>query len=144
MVKDEERTEEEEEDEEQVGGMTSAESDYSDEEVEEEDQREVKERKRKGKLEWDSTSMKYWQVTGRYCTNTLYKSSTHTRARTHNVWGNYWKVNKIIIRIFLVKHFPLLDKYRSTNSVAVPENGKRVKIIHIQLKFIIINWVNIM
>lgn len=59
VVKHEGRTEEEEEDEEQVGGMTSAESDYSDEEAEEEDQREVKERKRKGKLEWDSSSMKY-------------------------------------------------------------------------------------
>lgn len=61
VVKDEGRTEEEEEDEEQVGGMTSAESDYSeeDEEAEEEDQREVKERKREGKLEWDSSSMKY-------------------------------------------------------------------------------------
>uniref|UniRef100_H2RKH9 Calsyntenin-2 n=1 Tax=Takifugu rubripes TaxID=31033 RepID=H2RKH9_TAKRU len=53
------RTEEEEEDEEQVGGMSSAESDYSDDEVEEEDRMEVKERNREGKLEWDSSSMKY-------------------------------------------------------------------------------------
>ncbi|CAG01982.1 unnamed protein product, partial [Tetraodon nigroviridis] len=59
VVQDEGCTEEEEEDGEQVGGMTSAESDYSDEEAEEEDLREVKERKRKGKLEWDSSSMKY-------------------------------------------------------------------------------------
>lgn len=59
MVKDEGRTEEEEEDEEQVGGMTSAESDYSDEDAGEEHQRVVKERKCKGKLEWDSSSMKY-------------------------------------------------------------------------------------
>lgn len=53
--------EEEEEDEEQVGGMTSAESDNSDEdEEEEEDEREeVKERKLKGKLEWDSSSITY-------------------------------------------------------------------------------------
>lgn len=59
MVKDEACTEEEEGDEEKVGGMSSAESDYSDNEVDEEDQMEVKERKREGKLEWDSSSMKY-------------------------------------------------------------------------------------
>lgn len=59
MVKEEGRTEEEEEDEGQVGGMSSAESDYSDDEVEEEDRMEVKERQHEGKLEWDSSSMKY-------------------------------------------------------------------------------------
>uniref|UniRef100_A0A4W6F637 Calsyntenin-2 n=1 Tax=Lates calcarifer TaxID=8187 RepID=A0A4W6F637_LATCA len=45
-----------------VGGMTSAESDNSDEDEEEEEEEEredVKERKQKGKLEWDSSSVTY-------------------------------------------------------------------------------------
>uniref|UniRef100_A0A672IYP4 Calsyntenin-2 n=1 Tax=Salarias fasciatus TaxID=181472 RepID=A0A672IYP4_SALFA len=54
--------EEEEEDEELVGGGTSAESDNSDEEEREDDsggRKDVEERKQKGKLEWDSSSMAY-------------------------------------------------------------------------------------
>lgn len=39
-----------------MGGMTSAESDNTDDEEGEE---EVMERKRRGKLEWDSSSMTY-------------------------------------------------------------------------------------
>ncbi|XP_029971003.1 calsyntenin-2-like [Salarias fasciatus] len=57
-----EEHEEEEEDEELVGGGTSAESDNSDEEEREDDsggRKDVEERKQKGKLEWDSSSMAY-------------------------------------------------------------------------------------
>lgn len=47
--------EEDEEDEEKVGGMTTAESDNSEEEEEEDEM----ERKQRGKLEWNSSSMMY-------------------------------------------------------------------------------------
>lgn len=42
-----------------MGGMTSAESDNSDEDEEEEEEEGMKERKLKGKLEWDSSCVTY-------------------------------------------------------------------------------------
>uniref|UniRef100_A0AAZ1Y1G5 Calsyntenin-2 n=1 Tax=Oreochromis aureus TaxID=47969 RepID=A0AAZ1Y1G5_OREAU len=60
-VRQEEHEEEEEEEEEElVGGVTSAESENSDEEEDDDEGREAaKERKQKGKLGWDSSSITY-------------------------------------------------------------------------------------
>ena len=112
-VKEEKQVdEEEEEDEEQ--GLTSAESDNSDEDEEEdeEEREEMKKRKQRGRLEWDSSSITYW---------------SHTQAHTHAHRNINLHIHNSLCKcvapklLFLMKHHPLLDKVRSTESAAASQ-----------------------